>query len=196
MLFAARFHDGLRRGTLDLTFRRWRAPRVRVGAVYRIASDAAIRVKSVTPAKRISVAEARRAGFDSPAALRRYLTPVQRGDGRRLYRIEFERAEVPRNERAALSVQRDDALTLAALMQRLDGMDRRSAAGAWTGRVLALIGAQPGCRAAELATRMGWETLTFKAHVRRLKALGLTESLEVGYRLSPRGRRLLDALSC
>jgi ribosomal protein S19E (S16A) len=28
--------------------------------------------------------------------------------------------------------------------------------------------------------------------VRKLKELGLTESLEVGYRLSPRGRALLD----
>jgi transposase len=31
----------------------------------------------------------------------------------------------------------------------------------------------------------------FKADVRKLKELGLTESLEVGYRLSPRGRALL-----
>ena len=28
--------------------------------------------------------------------------------------------------------------------------------------------------------------------MRKLKALGLTESLEVGYRLSPRGRAFLD----
>jgi hypothetical protein len=28
--------------------------------------------------------------------------------------------------------------------------------------------------------------------VRKLKELGLTESLAVGYRLSPRGRRVLD----
>jgi len=30
--------------------------------------------------------------------------------------------------------------------------------------------------------------------VRKLKELGLTESLEVGYRLSPRGRALLERL--
>jgi len=34
--------------------------------------------------------------------------------------------------------------------------------------------------------------LPFKANVRKLKALGLTESLEVGYRLSPRGEALLS----
>jgi hypothetical protein len=32
----------------------------------------------------------------------------------------------------------------------------------------------------------------FKQRVRRLKALGLTESLQVGYRLSPRGMAFLD----
>lgn len=47
-------------------------------------------------------------------------------------------------------------------------------------------------RAANLAALLGRETLPFKADVRRLKALGLTESLDVGYRLSPRGRAFLD----
>jgi hypothetical protein len=34
----------------------------------------------------------------------------------------------------------------------------------------------------------------FKRRVRQLKELGLTESLDVGYRLSPRGRSVLDRL--
>jgi hypothetical protein len=38
------------------------------------------------------------------------------------------------------------------------------------------------------------ETGRFKAHVRRLKALGLTESLDIGYRLSPRGVVVLERL--
>jgi ribosomal protein S19E (S16A) len=41
---------------------------------------------------------------------------------------------------------------------------------------------------------MNVEVLTFKRRVRQLKELGLTESLEVGYRLSPRGRAVLDGL--
>jgi hypothetical protein len=48
--------------------------------------------------------------------------------------------------------------------------------------------------AGELATRVGREMLPFKADVRKLKELGLTESLEVGYRLSPRGRAVLTRL--
>jgi hypothetical protein len=42
-------------------------------------------------------------------------------------------------------------------------------------------------RAGDLCRVAGQEILTFKTNVRKLKALGLTESLEVGYRLSPRG---------
>jgi hypothetical protein len=61
--------------------------------------------------------------------------------------------------------------------------------------VLELIAANPERRAGELAAEMGRERLPFKADVRKLKALGLTESLPIGYRLSPRGRALLDSLT-
>ena len=40
----------------------------------------------------------------------------------------------------------------------------------------------------------GVSALPFKRDVRKLKELGLTESLETGYRLSPRGRALLERL--
>lgn len=46
-------------------------------------------------------------------------------------------------------------------------------------------------RAPDIADRLGYETKWFKTNVRKLKALGLTESLKVGYRLSPRGRAFL-----
>ena len=70
---------------------------------------------------------------------------------------------------------------------RLDRLDRASTHGPWTRAVLAVIAAQPATRAADLAAGFGRETLPFKTDVRKLKNLGLTESLEVGYRLSPRG---------
>ena len=44
-----------------------------------------------------------------------------------------------------------------------------------------------GVRAADLARELGTETLVFKRDVRKLKELGLTESLAIGYLLSPRG---------
>ena len=41
--------------------------------------------------------------------------------------------------------------------------------------------------------RLGRETLPFKVDVRKLKKLGLTQSFEVGYEISPRGRAFLAA---
>jgi hypothetical protein len=63
--------------------------------------------------------------------------------------------------------------------------------GAWIMQTLGAIAERPATRAGDLATDLGQERLPFKANVRKLKALGLTESLEVGYRLSPRGRAYL-----
>ena len=40
---------------------------------------------------------------------------------------------------------------------------------------------------------MGRETAEFKKDVRKLKELGLTESLAIGYLLSPRGEAVVDA---
>lgn len=49
-------------------------------------------------------------------------------------------------------------------------------------------------RAADLAGAAGVERDRLKADVRKLKELGLTESLVVGYRLSPRGAAVLARL--
>jgi hypothetical protein len=81
-----------------------------------------------------------------------------------------------------------DASEVEELDKRLARYD---ANGAWTRETLELIAAKPAVRAGDLATELGQERLPFKANVRKLKALGLTESLEVGYRLSPRGRAYL-----
>jgi hypothetical protein len=72
-------------------------------------------------------------------------------------------------------------------------MDRASHEGPWTRRFLEMIARRPAVRAPDLAASIGWETPVFKRYVRKLKELGLTESLEVGYRISPRGEAVLKA---
>ena len=57
-----------------------------------------------------------------------------------------------------------------------------------------MIRDRPAVRAPDLAASFGRETLPFKRDVRKLKELGLTESLEVGYRLSPRGETVVRHL--
>jgi biotin operon repressor len=48
-------------------------------------------------------------------------------------------------------------------------------------------------RAADLARDLGRARDEFKRDVRKLKSLGLTISLETGYRLTPKGAALLSA---
>ena len=64
----------------------------------------------------------------------------------------------------------------------------------WTRKTLALISRHPRIAASKLAARVGRETAPFKVDVRKLKRLGLTQSFEVGYEISPRGRAYLDAV--
>jgi hypothetical protein len=46
-----------------------------------------------------------------------------------------------------------------------------------------------------LARQVNSDVPPFKRRVRQLKELGLTESLEVGHRLSPRGCAVLECLA-
>ena len=84
------------------------------------------------------------------------------------------------------------ALSNEETTKRLDRLDAASTHGPWTRTTLALIRDHPGLVSTRLAELVDRERFAFKADVRKLKALGLTESLEVGYRLSPRGRAYLD----
>ncbi len=73
------------------------------------------------------------------------------------------------------------------MTRKLDRLDRASSHGPWTREALDLIERWPARRAPDLAAMVGRETQPFKTDIRKLKAMGLTESLQVGYRLSPRG---------
>jgi hypothetical protein len=185
MLFNKRALDGIAAGEIDLAFRRWKKPTVKAGGTLRSrAGVLAIDAVEPTSQQKISAEDARRAGFGSKAELLRSLRP----EGR-LYRIDFHRiGDDPRvalRESAAIS----DA-ERAEIDRRLDRMD--SARGQpWTRQVLELIAERPETHAEKLAASLGREKPPFKRDVRKLKELGLTESLLVGYRLSPRGRAYL-----
>jgi hypothetical protein len=111
-----------------------------------------------------------------------------------VYRVEFrfirEVYDASREISANAQLSDDD---VTKLVERLDRMDRVSARGPWAWRTLDLIAEHPRVRAPDLAKKLGWETQPFKANVRRLKALGLTISHEVGYEISPRGWTFLSA---
>lgn len=191
MLFKRPVLDGIADGTISLAFRRWARPRVQVGSRLRTA----VGVLEVDAIDRVDVddvtaIDARHAGFSSRDDLLRALD--QRADGS-VYRVQLHRAGS--DPRVALRGQRSltDA-ELGEVQGRLARLDATSRHGSWTRTVLRLIRDRPGVRAADLAPELDRETLAFKRDVRKLKELGLTESLEVGYRLSPRGHAVLDRL--
>jgi hypothetical protein len=193
MLFKQRFWAGLADGSVVIAFRRWRRPTVKSGGTLQSpAGLLAIDDVRTIAVEEIDEAAARRAGFDSRAALLADLSMGREGE---LYRIDFHYAGA--DPRAALrqqaSLSSDELETLRARLARLD---RASRHGPWTAATLRLIDAQPpGTRASDLAARVGRETQAFKLDVRKLKALGLTESLGTGYRLSPRGKVVLQGLA-
>ena len=173
-------------GEITVAFRRWKRPMAKTGGTQQtivgvLAFDAVERVDEITPA------DARRAGFASPEAVRAMLRGREGDLSRIAIRLDGPDPRIALREDAALSDA--DRAQIAARLARLD---RASTHGPWTDATLRAIADAPGTRAADLAERFGRERLPFKADVRKLKALGLTESLEVGYRLSPRGRAFLE----
>jgi hypothetical protein len=195
VILSKRFREGIVGGELDLAFRRWKRPRVKAGTRMRTASGIFVidRV-DVVSRDEVTDEEARRAGFESAEALMRVLDGGRRG-GRtaegEIHRVELhyggpdpraalrERSEITENERAEIDT-------------RLARLDSASRSGPWTQAVLELIAERPATLAEELAASRGEERLPFKRRVRHLKELGLTESLEAGYRLSPRGEAYLE----
>ena len=183
MLFPLTTLRAIEAGEVTLAFRRWRRPTVRAGGTLRTRVGV-LAIESVEPVSEqaITDADARRAG----AAGRDELIAGLRPEGT-LYRIEFRLAGP--DPRIALRERADmDAGERAVIDARLARLDAASRHGPWTARVLELISRRPATRAPDLAAELGRETAPFKADVRKLKELGLTESLERGYRLSPLGR--------
>src|SRR5262245_16157631 len=192
MLFQRRFHESIRSGEITCSVRIWQRPHVEAGARYAFAPGAIVvdeiretRLDDITPEL------ARRSGFPSLVDL---LKTAKHGSGERVFVIDFHydgKTGAPPSPKTG----RVSAEELAELVQRLEAMDRRSKIGAWTLQTLRTIEARPGVLAAKLARSLGRPRDEFKRDVRKLKVLGLTFSLEIGYRLTPKGEALLASLS-
>lgn len=190
MLFEQRFRDGVQDGSVTLTFRRWKRRQAIAGHRYRTAIGMIeVDAVDVVEPSAIRGADVRRAGYPSRDAL---LAELRGTEDLPIYRVRFHAVAGPdpRDELAASVALTDDEL--AEIDRRLDRLDRASASGPWTRAVLDVIAAHPAVVSTELAAMLGRERAPFKLDVRKLKNLGLTISLEVGYRLSPRGAAYLE----
>lgn len=190
MLIPRAMLERIGRGEVTLAFRRWSKPTVKTGGTLKTAIGVLdiVRVETAT-AESITEAEAASAGAASLAAL---LHELEQRAGT-LYRIELAYREPdPR-----IALREDDELSdeeFRDLEKRLQRMDERSIAGAWTCRVLAAIERHPMLAAGDLAAQLGLDKEWLKTHIRKLKNLGLTVSHHPGYTLSPRGQTVLERL--
>lgn len=189
LLFQKRFHAGLVSGDITLTFRHWSKPQVKPGGRYRVHPIGVVVVDAIEQVRvaDITAADAKNAGFADRDEILAYLKPATRGrfgPQSRLFRIKLHYG----GDGDYVSTAVDDKLSkddLAEIGRRLAKFDAKTP---WTRETLAIIEKQPQVAASKLAAKLGRDKLEFKVDVRKLKKLGLTQSFEVGYELSPRGK--------
>ena len=186
MLFRQDILQGIAEGRVTLAFRRWRRAPPADGSSLRSPAGV-LRLDCVTVVDEgdITPEDVRRTGM-SPGELRASID----GEGT-LLRIELRLAGA--DPRIALRERLPERAELEAVLAKLARIDA-ACPTPWTTRYLQLIAGQPGIVSHVLAPQVDAGVPPFKRRVRQLKELGLTESLEVGYRLSPRGRAVLECL--
>lgn len=184
MLISAEDFEAIVAGRVDTAFRRWVRPTVKAGGTLTTADGVlAIEAVDVVALNGVAEEDLARAGFGG----RDELNAMMAGREGTLYRIRLRYVgEDPRTAlREKTTLSEAEVAEIGATLGRMDG------GSPWVSRTLTLIGEQPGGAAQELAALLEVDKVKFKNNVRRLKALGLTESLAVGYDLSPRGKAWL-----
>lgn len=188
MLIPNAVAQGIVDGRVSHVYRRWDRPRAKVGGT-QLTSFGVIAIDSIdeiTDPSLITAEEAARAGEPDLATLRRWLD--KRPDDR-VFRVGVRYAGP--DPRLALRAEAPAPEELQQIAVKLDRMDAAKASGPWTRQILAWISENPAVVSKVLAELLGRELQPMKTDIRKLKALGLTISLDVGYRLSPRGEAFL-----
>ncbi len=187
MQFTKPYKEAIVAGKVTTSFRRWKKPQVKVGGEYNIPPYGAIRVTNMTmlalqDASRKAIRDSGSTSIDELSKLLR-CTPADT-----VYQVKFTYLGKDAVNQPDRSVELT-AEEIENLTRKVDRFDRETP---WAWQTLRLIANRPGTRAGDLAPEVNQELTVFKRNVRKLKALGLTESLEVGYQLSDRGRLLLS----
>lgn len=177
MLFRTKDLEAIIGGSVTTAFRRWKKPGAKAGSQIRTQLGM-LRIDSVEEIDptTLTEADAEAANYPSLAALRA-MFDAQEGA---CYRIRLRPGgDDPRD-------------TLRETTDFTDtDLKKISKLGDWAVPTLRLIEHNPGIVSTRLAAEIGQERFAFKANVSKLKAHGLTISLETGYRLSPRGEAYL-----
>ena len=179
-------------GKINLAFRKWKKPTVKVnGTLLTTIGVLQIDSLSKTSIEKITNQELVDAGIKSKSELEKYFDSIREGD---IYRIEFHLAGP--DPRLALREKVDMSENdFDIIKKKLERMDYASNHGTWTEEVMKLISENPGKSACEIAKDLGVEKLWLKGNIRKLKTLGLTISLSVGYQISPRGKAFIEMVN-
>jgi hypothetical protein len=189
VLFRRETLEGIARGEITIAFRRWKRPTVKADGRLRTAVGV-LRIGMIEPVTLAALKEgdAKASGFASLFALKAMLGPETDDP---VYRIVLDGIEPDQRADLREAAEPSD-VEWKALLARFAGWQRN--APDYFPAILRTIADRPETPAALLATDLSVEKLKFKQDVRKLKELGLTESLQTGYRISPRGRTVLDRL--
>lgn len=191
MLLSNDIARGIADGTISLVFRRWSRPNVSAGDTLRtVAGVLAIDSVTAIDSSDLSQDDAAASGAGSPAEL---LSSLRGARDQTLYRIAVHwHGPDPRDALSAESTLSQD--DVHQISRRLATLDKRSSHGAWTHATLRQIADSPGRPARDLAEALGRDKEALKLDIRKLKNLGLTHSLQVGYQIAPRGAAYLAAI--
>ncbi len=181
MLLNNKTLEAIIKGEISVVFRVWKRPTVKTGGTLTTRKGLMFidNVEQIDRSK-VTVKDIKNAGLSS----RDEVCEVDReGD---FYRITLHyHGEDPR-----IALRENlDKKQLQIVCDKLNKM------GDWTNQYLRMIHDQPNIHAQILADSAGLEKAKFKGQVRRLKTLGLTESLRPGYKLSIRGEKVLKLLN-
>lgn len=190
MLIKDEVIEKIKIGEITVLFRRWSRPGAKAGGT-QMTQGGVIGVDAVDviTEDEITDLDARDAGYASAGDLLEHLN--YRDDPIYKIRVYFK-GEDPRIALRAKVELSDDELK--EIIAKLEKLDKNSKRGPWTLSYLQVIHDMPQTYSGLLADYLGLSIPEFKPWVRKLKALGLTESLHPGYKLSPRGKKVLEAL--
>ncbi len=190
MLIKDNIIEKIKTGEVTVLFRRWSRPGAKAGGS-QMTQGGVIGIDSVDVVAEADLTDldAREAGYASTADLLAHLN--YRDDPIYKIRVYFK-GEDPRIALRAKVELSDEELK--EIIAKLEKLDKNSKRGPWTLSYLQVIHDMPQTYSGLLADYLGLSIPEFKPWVRKLKALGLTESLHPGYKLSPRGKKVLEAL--
>ena len=143
MLFTARNSAAIRAGAVTVSYRNWQRPQAKLGGVYRLRPEGAVRVTDVCTVRLDEVEAARTRLEPASPPWTRWRCFLKLPLGATVTKVEFELASD--EQRAA-----PPTLSVEQALERLYAMDRRSATP-WAVSAVLLIRANPATRAADLA---------------------------------------------